>query len=502
MNNLVVEDGGTARLSGNSHGELFLYGSFVLEPNSEFTMEAPVSGSNVSKITVSQGLTLDGDITGKASFIDENGTTVITYGTTVKSYYAENRWHFISSPVTSAVSGVFLDLYLKAFEEFNNAYTPTPGIYSTSYPLGVGQGFEIFSDVGNGSPIINYIGGPLNFGDLSPNFTATDINGDFSIGAGEGWNLIGNPYPSAIDIGTENDPVSGYTWTNVDSTIYAWNGTGWSSFNMAGNGTGVNSGTRYIPSMQGFFLKANNFNPVFSFANSARLHSAQSNYKTSINENFEIRLVVDGNGYTDEIIVRAIESASVLFDSKYDAYKLPGLVEVPQIYSKAGSSDLSINTLPEFTEEIVIPIYIEVGTSDIYSIEANNFDLSEMNLNVYLEDIKEKSIVMFNGDSRYEFAANPKDQEHRFNLIFKNAVEDDINTSVTQIYSSNDMIYINKESGVNSNVFIYDIMGREVNRVLNNIDSKLEIPISKGTGYYVVKVIADNGIQTKKVFIK
>ncbi len=177
INNLTIENGGTARLSGNSEQELFLFGAFTLEPNTEFTLEEPVSGANISKITTSQNLTLEGNVSGKASFIDEDGTTFLTYGTTtVESYYVDNRWHFISSPVTSAVSGIFLDLYLKAFDESTNSYTPSPGIVSTTYPLSVGEGFEVWSGIG--SPTISYIGGQLNTGYLSPSFTATDIDGN------------------------------------------------------------------------------------------------------------------------------------------------------------------------------------------------------------------------------------------------------------------------------------------------------------------------------------
>lgn len=503
LNSLVVESGGTARLSGNSEQALFLTGDLVVEPNAEFTLEEPVSGSNISKITISEDLILEGNISGKASFIDENSSTILTYGTTaVESYYAEDRWHFISSPVTSAVSGIFLDLYLKAFDEPTNSYTPAPGITSTTHSLGVGQGFETFSDVGNGNVTISYVGGQLNSGDLSPNFTGTDTNGG-GIGDGEGWNLIGNPYPSAIDVGTENDPVAGYIWTNIDSTIYAWNGTSWSSFNMAGNGTGVNGGTRYLPSLQGFFLKANTTVPSFSFSNSGRLHSSQSNYKSSINDDLQIKLTVNGNGFSDEMIVRAINSASYLFDSKYDAYKLPGIDEVPQLYTKAGTYSLSINTLPEFTEETIVPVCIEVGNSGIYNIKANDFDISEIGLNVYIEDIKEEFTFMLDANTVYEFSSSPIEDEHRFNLIFKNANNnEDINSSTINIFSFDNLVQIRKEIGISSDTYVYDIMGREVARDINNMENKIELQITNGTGYYVVKVITKNELETKKVFIK
>jgi hypothetical protein len=125
-----------------------------------------------------------------------------------------------------------------------------------------GIGYEVWSTIGN--PTVNFTGGILNKGDISPAVSATDADNDLSIGDGEGWNFVGNPYLSAIDVGTENDPVAGYTWTNFDNTIYFWNGLQYASFNMSGNGSGVNGGTRIIPSSQGFFVKANDFSPVLT----------------------------------------------------------------------------------------------------------------------------------------------------------------------------------------------------------------------------------------------
>jgi hypothetical protein len=500
LSELIIESGATARLSENSEQVIFLQDDIIVEPNAEFTMETPAGPGNTVEIVVVQNAVVDGDNTGKGSYVNEGGTITVYGSTNVNSYYTDNRWHFISSPVSSAVSGVFLDLYLKAFDEATNSFTPSPGIFSTTYPLGVGEGFEIWSDIGN--PIVTYTGGQFNNGNVSPNFTATDSNGDLGIGDGEGWNLVGNPYPSAIDVGTENDPVPGYTWTNIDQTLYAWNGTNYSSFNLAGDGTGVNGGTRYIPSIQGFFLKANDFSPVFTIPNSARLHSTQANYKSSDLKEMEIKMIVSGNNYSDEMIIRAIPAASELFDSKFDAYELPGIPEVPQLFTKAGTADLSINSLPEFTIETVIPLYLKVGEAGVYSVEADDFDLSKANLDVFLKDVFQETIIKLDEGVQYEFSSEPFDDEYRFELIFKDAENNQITTSSVYIFSAENTVYVHKETGVNTDIFVYDMMGREVARSLNNNNDKATIQVNGNTGHYVVKVIAGNYMETKKVFIK
>ena len=182
---------------------------------------------------------------------------------------------------------------------------------------------------------------------------------------------MGNPFPSAIDVGTENDPVAGYTWTNLDNSLYFWNGSQYASFSMAGDGAGVNGGTRYVPSAQGFFVKANDFAPAMTIPNGARLHNAQANYKSS-ETNF-VKLKIEGNGYSDEILLRANEGAESSFDTKYDAYKLWGIEEAPQLFSIVGNDNLSINTVPEFAEGTIIPIGVKSENESNCSLYLNDW---------------------------------------------------------------------------------------------------------------------------------
>lgn len=493
--NFRVNSGGTAVLTGASTQPMFLNGSFELRPNARFTLE---NTGNVSTIFVGQNVTLDGNATGKSSFVDRGGTVAVFGNTTVRSYYTDGRWHFISSPVSNAVSNVFFDIYLRDFDEPTNTYGPY--VTSITEPLTIGKGFEIWSTISN--PIVNYTGGYLNTGNVSPALTATDSDAIGGIDENEGFNLIGNPYPSAFDVGTENDPVAGFTWTNLDQTIYAWNGANWSTFNRAGDGASVNGGSRYVPTMQGFFVKANNFNPVLTIPNGSRLHSSQANYKASAMDKNEIRLAVSGNGYSDEMVVRSIAEATIGVDSEYDAYKLSGIEEAPQISSVSGMANLSINTLPEYKAGLIIPVHFTVGSSAIYTVDIAEVDLTDLNLNVYLEDVKEGVLLPLDETSEYVVSAKKGDDAHRFNLIFKDAETDEFDgTGIAQIFSFENLVYVKKESGVVADVFIYDVMGREVARVLNNSNSDLQIKVSAGTGNYIVKLISGNTIETKKVFI-
>ena len=448
-----------------------------------------------SDLNVNGNLILEAGSSGTASLVD-NGSLNVTGSTNVEHYYSDNRWHFISSPLSSAVSNVFLDIYLKDWSEPTYAWTY---ITATNFPLVPGTGYEIWSTLGD--PTVSFTGGSLNNGDISPAVSATDANNDLSIGDGEGWNLVGNPYPSAIDLGTENDPVTGYIWTNLDSTVYFWNGVQYASFNLAGDGSGVNGGTRYVPSAQSFFIKAKDFTPALTIPNSARLHNTQPNYKSS--DGISVRLVVEGNGYSDEMLIRAMDNAKPSFDSKFDAYKLWGISEAPQLFSIVGDYNLSINTLPEITGETVIPVGLKVDFAATCTLKLEDFDMPGDMQDIYLKDLKTGIIENLSLVNEYTFEAEPIDNAHRFDIYFAapNAIEEN-NMDWVNIYSVNDIVYIKMPDAVDCNVYVYNMTGKQlISKEVANSNS-IELKVSSGQGIYFVKVISDKCNTTKKVWIK
>ncbi len=65
-------------------------------------------------------------------------------------------------------------------------------------------------------------------------------------GTVQGWNLVGNPYPSPIDW----DAASGWTKTNVDNATYRHvNNATWASYV---GGVGTNGGSQIYCFMSGF----------------------------------------------------------------------------------------------------------------------------------------------------------------------------------------------------------------------------------------------------------
>ena len=491
FNNLIISK---VNSSVSSNSDIDINENFTINPNAWFT------NAIGNTINVGGDMTLLGDNTGKGSFID-NGTFNVAGTTTVQSYYTDSRWHFISSPVSNAVSNIFLNIYLKEWDE--STYTWNY-IIPTTTPLVVGTGYEIWSTIGN--PTINYTGGSLNSANISPVLSATDVNGG-GIGDGEGWNLVGVPFPSAIDWGTTNNPVAGYVRTNLDNSIYIWNGTQYATYNPAlngGNGLGTNGGSQVIQSMQSFFVKANNTNPFLTIPNGARVHTSQANLKADGDIQM-ISLGVEGNGDSDEIYIEVNELSTEGFDSDFDAYKLWGYETSPQLYVITPGNDLSINVIPEIAFEDIINLGFKSGEENTYTITAQQIENFDDYSVVLLEDLLTNTIVNLLVEPVYTFVSSPDDAPERFRLRFTDEIIglDDNYTQSVNIYGHANSIYVQVLSDNENYVLtIYDMLGQSLGRMDLVNDETNAFQIKSGSGFYLAEVRSGNNVVTKKILLK
>jgi len=70
------------------------------------------------------------------------------------------------------------------------------------------------------------------------------------------------------------------------------------------------------------------------------------------------------------------------------------------------------------------------------------------------------------------------------------------------IWSYTDIVYIQTPHNINGDIVIYDMVGQEVIQEQTNPDGLNQIRITKGTGYYFVKVISEQMLYTEKVLIQ
>jgi C1A family cysteine protease len=433
-----------------------------------------------SSVTINPGkaLTVNGSLTndgGSTGLIVESGASLVTLGTvtgtaTVKREINGGDWHLISVPVANAVSGMFLGKFLQSYDEASDSYLD---IISETERLSVLAGYAVF----NATPFIATYSGVLNNGRVGDNNNLVHEN--------EGWNLVGNPYPSYI-----NWDAAGWTKTNVSDAIYfSINSSTWASYV---GGIGTNGGSAFIAPGQGFFVHVAGAGPgTLKMNNSIRTHNTTSFYKDSPDE--LLRLKLTGNGYSDESVIRFSPDATTGFDDNFDAMKLFGDVDnAAQLYS-VSDIPMSINTLPETNS---VKVGMRVKSSGVFTIsvgESKGFGV------ISLEDIKTGVFTDLN-KTTYTFNFESGENEERFVVHFKTLNTEENELKNTGIYSSNSTVFVDLLQNEKGNIFVYNISGQLVAKA-DASPGKNKINIT-GTGNYIVKVVTDKSLSVKTVWIR
>jgi hypothetical protein len=408
------------------------------------------------------------------SLLDNGNLTATTVN--VERDYSGNVWHLISSPVTGAVSGMYTGLYLMSHDELTNGYTDVTDI---DVPLTPGQGFALWNQ--NGDATASYTGTLTS--------TATVALTRAATGFDNGWNLVGNPYPSSIDW----EAGTGWTKNNVDGSTYCLDADGSGNWAIWNGTIGTNGATQYIASGQGFFVAVNDAQTTgtLGFTNDVRVHDNTTFFKEDPAD--IVKLKVSGNNFSDETAIYFREEATAGFDSQMDAHKLPSFEEsAPYIYSTANQG-MAINVLPEVTS---VPMNVKVGTeTGTFTIEAlSTGEFSELNL----KDLSTGVITDLNSDS-YTFNYIPG-VDNRFELHFGPLGVNDLANNLYNVYSYNKEIHVMTPNTTSGNITVYDMMGKEVaSQSISGTDNVISLSQS---AHYIVKVISEEGLVTKKVYIK
>ncbi len=486
--NAVIESG---KVTVDYNGQVY---------NLEAAPETSLTIASGIELNIDGDFILEADTNGYASFIDE-GTLTVAGDITVQKYIAQDSWHYITPPVQGATANDFFGLYLKYWDEPTNQW-----IYITepTEELLAGKGYGSWSSSGSTGDVVLSFAGTLTTGNYSPTLT---LSGDPSMNYG--WNLIGNGFPSAIDWGTDNDPNSDFNLTDLDNTIYFWNGTQYATYNPSGNGgdgLGTNGATRYTASAQGFYVHANAANPQITIPQSARLHHDQPFLTPQSFTDGQLKIYVNSDSYGDETVVEFNENATEGFDSQFDAYKLAGIGQAPQIYFVTASDQLAVNTLPFTGEFMSLPLYFAAGTPGNHVISVEGTEGFEAEVMISLEDQLEETITNLRQQPEYTFYGSPSDDPGRFLLHF------DVSTVGTataneehiSVYIIGDILVIQDLTGDNLQSWqlkIYNMNGSVVQSSSLASGYKSEIPVRFSNGTYAVVLSSGSRIITTKITV-
>ncbi len=232
--------------------------------------------------------------------------------------------------------------------------------------------------------------GDFQKGSITHNLDYTDTGDPVN----DGWNLVVNRYPSEIDF----EALAGYS---NGITFYSVYDTETSSYLVYNAVTHMGTAPRYIPSSQAFWVQATASGQYLQYEEDIKTNMGTS-YERNNNSVDQIEISVTQNQVEDHMFVGFNSDATNNFDPMFDARKTK---EVPvdelalTISSLVNQEELSINVLPEMTENINVPIYlssVEAGTVTL-RIE-NNHGLPQSSCLILEDLITGESYAVNQGD--------------------------------------------------------------------------------------------------------
>jgi hypothetical protein len=462
--NVTVSQGSTPAVLNMNAGRYAL-GEMTIEQFATLEVAFATGQLTVNDLTVD----LNGKIVLKSPNDNSVAGSLITFGNVSNSgtmqaerFVSGGKYTYVSPPNDVTSSSLFTDnpngYFNPNFYSYDQSFDANPNPDNELYSEWDENNFNdawleahnniygsgiILSDPGIGYAYYNdmdrffVFDGTFNAGNQSVNLYYND--NDVNNGYFDGWNLIANPFPSAL-----NWDYSGWDKTYVDAAIYYWDGTSSNIGNYKyyvattddySDGTNVvNGGSQFIPSSQAFFVKAKTIagetGQSFIIPNNARFHNNQEfwgketpqNKKVKASDAF-IRLKATANNATDELVVRYIPEATPEYDSDYDAYKMySDASDVPQIYSynTINGAGFAINSRPIASINETIPIGIEIGKAGPSECVIELTDYKYNNSHIYFQDTQEGINHNLSSVKLYQFIIpDSSDSRGRFNILFE-----------------------------------------------------------------------------------
>lgn len=346
----------------------------------------------------------------------------------------------------------------------------------------------------------------------------------------DNWNLVGNPYPSAIhaiDFLTLNTNIDGFVniWTHgtlpsnaiVDPFYndYAYNYTpgDYITYNASGvsSGPGVFNGR--IAGGQGFFVSMLHTSAAttenLTFNNSLR-NIAHNNSQFFRNSNVRSTAsytdlernriwfdLVSPTGTSVRSMIGYIENATDSRDRLFDAFSNDKLAF--NIFSMIDNEQMLIQgrSLPFDTNDRV-NIGVTIPQDGLYKIALAAVDglFSNVNQTIYLED-KLLNVIYDLRTAPYSFMATKGTIKDRFVIRYTN--NSVVLSNETFNVDSDVLVVTNEELSVVSNkerienIIVFDVLGRKLFEEKNTDSNRFVVPIHKRNAPILIEIVLKSG---------
>ncbi len=487
-NNLTIASGATLTIPAGQ----------ALTVHGDLTNNAGTSGLTIEcSASVIGSLIVEGDVTGNST----SQRYILAWNN------AAHGWHLLSSPVTAQeISTEFVDITATPissdvdFYRWSEADDLWINIKDGSGNYNQGTASTNFSN--DASPLFSTHKGYLvaYSSDVTKNFTGIFNSYDVSMGnlnntpgnTYSGWNLIGNPFPSAV-YWNKTD----WSLVNIDATAKVWD-------ESSAAYSDVITGD-IIPANQGFMIHVTSSASSGSLIVDAadRVHNLTGWYKNETVDDNTLKLTVseNENSTAQESIIRINENATKEFDPQFDSRFLKGFA--PQFYSVLEDcTGVSTNALPNVSASTTIPFAFVKNSATEYTLTVDGIESFTTNEKVYLIDLKTNYTQNLNENPVYHFSAQEGDAVNRFNLYFGVLGVDENTISDTySVFNSGNQIKIQAEKAVNANVFVYNVAGQLIAKTNMNHQSFTSIDMNNFKGMAVVSIVSNGSVRNHKVIV-
>jgi hypothetical protein len=457
--------------------------------------------TNNGKGFITSSITLQANATQTATLL----TNVENLTATAQTYLSGNIWN-LYSPTSSAgnINGFILNTdnaipikgndygmmsYNEAGNGWNSYYTS-----ATTDVLSAGKGYSLRRSAD---------GTVLSFGHLTTgNHSVTLSN------AGEGWNCIGNPYPSALKMTDNADGSYNFLKTNASSLapeyacLYIWDGA---SYKIKGNAPYGDRewSTSVFPSGQGFFVKAANEGATISFTPEMQIQHSILCKKAAKAVWPNIQLSVASGSATATAVVAFNQQMTNGLDVTYDAGLLRGTSGL-NLYSRLvedNGVDFALQCLPTSYDGLNIPLGVECKedgnitfTAETAELPADaSFELFDSEANI-ATPITDNFVYIVNVEANANLV-------NRFYLRSKSSSNtksvNNVEYQTISAYANAKHIYINGASA-NSRAQLFDVNGRCVSNFKLNSATETISAEQFIDGVYILKI----NEKTFKVILK
>ena len=271
--------------------------------------------------------------------------------------------------------------------------------------------------------------GYIATGTGTANFNGFANNGNLSfgpttLGTHTSFNLIGNPYPSAISASAfvaANPNITGlalYFWDDDGSSGSTYAAQDYAVWNNLGIVSGPNSGTSFtgnIASCQAFFIEST-ASSLIQFNNGMRTTQNNAFFVDEAVQRLWISVTTEANDY-NETLIAFRNDATEGMDVQYDAKKFRGNEHIA-LYSKAAGNDLAIQAIPELNTDRIVELGLEADVAGPQTLRLKHVDHLPEHAQIVLEDTRLGVFQNLQNNPVYHFNYAGAEDVARFRLHF------------------------------------------------------------------------------------